>query len=88
MVYLDDFLVVRQTKQECQLAFDTLLQLLQALGFQISWHKVIGPTQKLVFLSIELDTLQCKMALPQEKLEDLHQVVTAFLSRCRGLQES
>ena len=25
---------------------------------------------------------------PQEKLEDLHQVVTAFLSRRKGLQES
>ena len=37
VVYLDDFLVVGQTKQECQLAFDTLLQLLQHLGFQISW---------------------------------------------------
>ena len=84
MVYLNDFLVVGQTKQKCQLAFDTLLQLLQDLGFQISWRKVIGPTQKLVFLGVELDTLKCEMALPQTKLEDLHQVVTAFLSRRRA----
>lgn len=84
VVYLDDFLVVGQTKQECQLAFDTLLQLLQDLGFQISWRKVIGPTQQLVFLGVELDTLKCEMALPQAKLDDLHQVVTAFLSRRRA----
>ena len=84
VVYLDDFLVVGQTKQECQLAFDTLLQLLQDLGFQISWRKVIGPTQKLALLGVELDTLKCEMALPQAKLEDLHQVVTAFLSRRRA----
>ena len=51
IVYLDDFLVIGETKEECQKAFSTLLQLLQYLGFQISWHKDIGPTQKLVFLA-------------------------------------
>ena len=43
-----------ETKEECQQAFLTLLQLAIDLGFQISWHKVIGPTQKLVFLGVEL----------------------------------
>lgn len=64
VVYLDDFLIIGRTQEECQLAFSTLLQLLQDLGFQISWHKVTGPTQKLVFLGVELDTLRCEMALP------------------------
>ena len=41
VVYLDDFLVVGKTKEECQIAFDTLLQLLQDLVFRISWHKEI-----------------------------------------------
>ena len=30
-------------------------------------------------------TLQCEMALQTDKLEDLHQVVTTFLHRCRAL---
>ena len=56
IVYLDDFLIVGETKEVCQLAFDTLITLLQHLGFEISWRKVIRPTQKLVFLGIEIDT--------------------------------
>lgn len=84
IVYLDDFLVLGETKAECQQAFTTLLQLLQDLGFQISWKKVVGPTQKLVFLGVELDTLRCEMALPLDKLTDLVQVVAQFRTRRRA----
>ena len=78
VVYLDDFLVIGKTKEECQLAFDKLLQLLQDLGFHIRWHKVVHPTQKLVFLGVELNTLQCEISLPQNKLEKLHLLVSSF----------
>ena len=64
IVYLDDFLIIAETKKECHRAFTTLLQLLIHLGSQISWHKIIGPTQKLVCLGVELDTAHCEMALP------------------------
>ena len=84
VVYLDDFLVIGETKEECQQAFSTLLQLLIDLGFQISCRKVIGPTEKLVFLGVELDASHCEMALPPDKLTDLHQVVTRFLFRRRA----
>ena len=70
---------IGETKEECQQAFMTLLQLLTDLGFQISWHKVIGPTQKLVFLGVELHTASCEMAIPPIKLMELHHVVTRFL---------
>ena len=81
VVYLDDFLVIAPTQQACQVAYSTLLQLLQDLGFTISWRKVVGPTQKLVFLGIELDTQQCTMALPTTKLAELHDVVHRFLTK-------
>ena len=84
VVYLDDFLIIGKTQAECQEAFSVLLKLLQDLGFQISWHKVIGPTQKLVFLGVELDTYRCEMALPPAKLAKLHQVVSTFLTRRRA----
>ena len=70
---------IGEIKEECQQAFLTVLQLAIDLGFQISWHKVIGPTQKLVFLGVELDTASCEMAIPPIKLMELHQVVTRFL---------
>ena len=54
VVYLDDFLVVGRTKAECLAAFECLLQLLQDLGFSISWHEIVEPTTWLIFLGIEL----------------------------------
>ena len=69
------------TKEECQQAFMTLLQLLTDLGFQISWHKVIGPTQKLVLLGVELHTASSEMAIPPIKLMELHQWLPDFFSR-------
>ena len=50
IVYLDDFLIVGETKEACQLAFDTLITLLQHLGFEISWRKVIGLHKNWSFL--------------------------------------
>ena len=44
VAYLDDFLVIGRTAAECHTAYDTLLQLLTDLGFQISMHKLVPPT--------------------------------------------
>ncbi|KAL9952390.1 hypothetical protein ACROYT_G039640 [Oculina patagonica] len=84
VVYLDDFLVIAPTREACQLAFSTLLQLLQDLGFSISWHKVIRPTQKLVFLGVELDTNNCSLSLPSSKLTELQTVISNFLNKRRA----
>ena len=81
VVYLYDFLIIEATRQECQEAYECLLQLLQDLGFHISWHKVVGPTQHLTFLGIELDTVQQCMSLPGDKLVELQGVVHSF-SKC------
>ena len=53
-VYLDDFLVISATYQECKEKYDGLLALLQDLGFTISWRKLIPPTQRLTFLGVQL----------------------------------
>ena len=83
VVYLDDFLVIGATKAECQAAYECLLNLFQDLGFQISWHKVVPPTQQLTFLGIELNSvIQC-MALPQSKLVEL-QVIKGFATCIRA----
>jgi hypothetical protein len=47
VVYIDDFLVVARTYQECNEALHTLIRLVRRLGFQISWNKVVGPTQRI-----------------------------------------
>ena len=57
VVYRDDFLVIGESIEACQAAFDSLLSLLQNLGFRINWKKVVYPTQRLVFLGVLLDTV-------------------------------
>ena len=81
IVYLDDFLVIGATQEQCQLAFDTLLQLLVNLGFSISQHKLVAPTQCLTFLGVQLDTTACTMTLPEEKLVDLQDLVIKFQNK-------
>ena len=84
VVYLDDFLVIGCTAAECHAAYNTLLQLLNDLRFQISMHKLVLPTQKLVFLGVQLDTLLCQMSLPQPKLRELQTLVSHFSTKRRA----
>ena len=49
VVYLDDFLIIGAALAECQEFFDCLIELLQELGFDISWRKVVPPAQCLPF---------------------------------------
>ena len=67
--YLDDFLIIGKTYEECQQGLITLIRLLHLLGFNISWKKVILPTQEVTFLGLELDSLTMSVGLPADKLE-------------------
>ncbi len=84
VVYLDDFLVVSPTKEECTLVFNTLLGLLTGLGFQISPSKLVSPCQQLTFLGIVIDTCAMEISLPQDKLTETKQLVDLFASRPRA----
>ena len=77
-------MIIGESKEAWQAAFDSLLSLLQNLGFNISWHKVVHPTQCLVFLSIMLDTVECATSLPAEKLKVLHEFLLKFSVHCRA----
>ena len=85
VVYLDDFLVIRATWQECQEVFECLLQLVKNLGFEINQKKVVPPTQQLVFLCILIDTISQTLPLPEDKLVELQSIhVKEFIQRRRA----
>ena len=84
VVYLDDFLIVSQSRAECELAFTTLRELLLDLGFQISPSKVVPPCQQLTFLGIVLDTCAMELSLPQNKLDETKLLIGTFLNRKRA----
>ncbi|PJE78159.1 hypothetical protein CI610_02909 [invertebrate metagenome] len=84
VAYLDDFFLCETTKSKCLTALNTLLGLLRKLGFMISWAKVIGPTQKLTFLGIEIDSATMSTRLPDAKLLALREELASFSSKLRA----
>jgi len=68
IAYLDDFLIIGETYQDCLQQMQVLMTLLRSLGFAINYNKVIGPAQCLTFLGVELDTAHGVVRLPSDKL--------------------
>eukprot|EP00111_Clytia_hemisphaerica_P014519 TCONS_00042745-protein len=79
--YLDDFFVCAPTKQGCQAKVNAILSLFRFLGVPVADDKLEGPSQCLVFLGIEIDSVSFTCRLPSDKLSSLHQDVELWLSR-------
>lgn len=83
VVYVDDFLIIASTFEECQAAFETLISLLRRLGFRIAWDKVVDPTQRLTFLGVEICSINGTLSLCDEKRIKLVKVLQEFSLRRR-----
>jgi hypothetical protein len=68
-VYLDDFALCANPKQDCHDMITCLLKWLRSLGLHINWSKVKGPTQCMSFLIIEIDTVNMRCRLHQPKMQ-------------------
>ena len=79
IVYLDDFLIIADSKEECAQALNCLIQLLRKLGFAIHWGKVIDPTNRITFLGIELDSISMSLRLPEDKLSNFRKELQSYL---------
>ena len=76
--YLDDFLTIAQDATQCQTNLQTMLQVCAELGFPIKQEKVEGPSSTLIFLGIELDSMEMQMRLPSLKLDRLKQTIAEW----------
>ena len=65
---LDDFLFVENSKELCQKALSTFKWICEQVGIPIAEKKTAGPSNSLVFLGIELDTVAMQARLPGDKL--------------------
>ena len=84
VVYLDDFLIIAESKDACAQALNCLIQLLRKLGFAIHWGKVEDPTRVITFLGIELDSTAMALRLPEEKLDSFRTELQSFLQLRRA----
>lgn len=83
VVYLDDFLIISETYDECLSALNELMRLLRELGFQLNYNKVEGPKQQLVFLGILIDSINMTLSVPEQKLSELRNDLQCFLNRAK-----
>ena len=69
IIYLDDMLLMARSKEELIQNRDTLIYLLQHLGFVINKKKSsLSPSQTIEFLGLEINSMLMSLSLPQEKL--------------------
>ena len=90
VAYLDDFLIMGESKRDCANSMNDLMCVLRSLGFHINYNKVEGPVKRLTFLGIVLNTEDMTMSLPQERLDDLDHTLKSVLYKSKvtkkGLQ--
>ena len=74
VLYLDDMLILAQTREMTRECLATALELLLSLGFIINLKKsVLNPTQKIEFLGFQIDSQRMTISLPQQKIKSLKQ---------------
>ena len=80
--YLDDFITMGPSgSQVCGRNLDVIFQACEELGVPLAMEKLEGPTTRLIFLGIEIDTTSGSMRLPEEKLARLHQALQSWVGR-------
>ena len=81
IAYLDDFLIVADTKEECNRVLHILMALVRKLGFSINYSKVCSPSQRLTFLGVVLDSVTMTLELPREKCVELQELLKKSIHR-------
>ena len=83
MHYLDDFLNVTGPSLALATAYrDLILKLLAYLSVPVTYEKVKGPSTKLVFLGIVLNTATLSSHLPYDKVQDIRSSLHGILAHC------
>ena len=79
LVFVDDFLLVADSKEECQRYMQICEEVLAEAHAEWAPHKKEGPTQVIVFLGVEIDTRDGHMCfrLPSDKVVALSAQIEA-----------
>ena len=80
--YLDDFLFGgRKETNHCSCIMSTFMAKMQSLGVPVAAEKTEGPTTKLSFLGLDLDSEDMTIRIPIAKIEEIRQKILDILSR-------
>ena len=80
--YLDDFLTMGPAKSlTCHRNLEIMMEVLEQLGIPLALDKLEGPSHRLTFLGIILDTEQMQARLPEDKLSRIKHQLSTWLHR-------
>ena len=72
IAYIDDILVLAESKEQARNHAEALVYLLQCLGFKVNQKKsILDPTQVIEFLGFTVDTVQMELKLPVDKIKNI-----------------
>jgi hypothetical protein len=81
VVYLDDFLIMNDSEEGARADLETVLRLLQSLGFLINWEKsVTTPSRVMEYLGMVIDSVRLSFALPPIKVQEVKKMCTNALN--------
>jgi len=75
------FLACGQSRKERRILLDKVLATFDSLQPPVAPEKLEGPTTSLMFLGVELGTIQMVRQLLSDKLTDVKQTVVSWLQR-------
>ena len=77
-------LLIDHTIEETLVARDTVIFLLQPLGFVLNLKKlVLTPTQRIEFLGLTVDSLIMTLSLPEKKVSNVQKQCQELLQKTR-----
>ena len=80
--YLDDYLFGgKRGTSQCACIMSVFYDKMNSLGVPIASDKTEGPTTKLVFLGLELDSEEMVVRIPLSKLEEIKLKINKFLTQ-------
>ena len=79
--YLDDYLFAgSQGSGDCKALLEIFHEICQHLGVPIAHEKTEGPVTKLVFLGLQIDTVEQTVTIPMDKLVEIVDKIKCMLS--------
>jgi len=82
VIYLDDILVLGESKEDLERKKKKVLDLLYSLGWMINQKKsMLEPVQEIEFLGLKLDSIKMSILVPNKKVREIKREIKRVLEK-------